>query len=246
MADVAHGPIMIAIETDDGTMPLAVSHPASDPKAAVVVIQEAFGITTHIADVTRRLALDGFYAVAPALFHRDGAPVLDYDDLDSVRPLMSNLTKSGIFADLDATYAHLDELGFTAATTGVVGFCMGGSVALAAGANDALGACVTFYGGGLREGRFGFDPLIEVAKGLRTPWLGLFGDEDTSIPVDDVEALKMSASSAGVATEVVRYASAVHGFHCDDRPSHYHEVAAKDAWRRTIAFFESHLGATVP
>jgi len=235
------GPNIITVDTDDGPMPVTVSHPAGESKGAVIVIQEAFGVTDHIADVTLRFAKEGFYSVAPALFHRDGAPTLAYDNIEAVMPLMKNLTKEGILSDLDAIYAHLDDLGYTAATTGIVGFCMGGSVALAAGVHDALGAAVTFYGGGLREGRFGFDPLIDVARTLRTPWLGLFGDLDTSIPVEDVEALRQSAKTASVPTEVVRYADAVHGFHCNDRPSHYNEAASKDAWAKTVGFFNEHL-----
>lgn len=92
----------------------------------------------------------------------------------------------------------------------------------------------------MSSGRFGFDPLIEEAPRLRAPWLGLFGDLDEGIPVDDVERLRTAAASSGQATEVVRYTDAGHGFHCDQRDS-YHEPSARDAWARTIAFFDEHL-----
>ena len=75
---------------------------------------------------------------------------------------------------------------------------------------------------------------------LQTPWLGLFGDEDSSIPVEDVERLRQELDGADVPHEVVRYAGAEHGFHCDQRPS-YHAEAATDAWARTLAWFEEHL-----
>ena len=94
---------------------------------------------------------------------------------------------------------------------------MGGSVTLVAAADHELGAAVTFYGGGVSQGRFGFDPLVEVAPRLQTPWLGLFGDLDQGIPIDDVEALRAAAATAPVSTEVVRYAEAGHGFNCDQR-----------------------------
>jgi carboxymethylenebutenolidase len=118
---------------------------------------------------------------------------------------------------------------------------MGGSVTFLAAARRTLGAAVTFYGGGVGEGRFGMPPLVEMAPGLRTPWLGLFGDKDQSIPVDQVEALRGAAAQASVPTEIVRYAEAGHGFHCDARPDSYHEFSARDAWRRTLDWFDRHL-----
>ena len=71
--------------------------------------------------------------------------------------------------------------------------------------------------------------LVELAPQLQTPWLGLFGDQDQSIPVEQVEALRTAAASASVPTEIVRYTDADHGFHCDARAS-YHEASAKDGW----------------
>ena len=99
---------------------------------------------------------------------------------------------------------------------------------------------MTFYGGGVSQGRFGFPAMVEVASMIRCPWLGLFGDLDTGIPVDDVEALRAAAATAGQPTEVVRYAEAEHGFNCDRRAS-YHEPSATDAWSRTLAWFDRYL-----
>jgi carboxymethylenebutenolidase len=118
---------------------------------------------------------------------------------------------------------------------------MGGSVVVLAAARHALGAAATFYGGGVTAGRFGIPPLAELAPDLQTPWLGLFGDEDQSIPVDQVEALREAAKKASVPTEVVRYPEAGHAFHCDARDDAYHEASAKDAWRRTLDWFDAHL-----
>ena len=127
---------------------------------------------------------------------------------------------------------------------GIVGFCMGGSVVFLAAARRSLGAGVTFYGGGVSQGRFGMPPLIELAAELKTPWLGLYGDSDQSIPVDDVEALRAAVAAAPVPTEIVRYPDADHGFHCDARSS-YHEASAKDGWRRTLEWLGSHLAGGV-
>jgi carboxymethylenebutenolidase len=101
-----------------------------------------------------------------------------------------------------------------------------------------LGAAVGFYGGGIVTGRFPqFPPLVDRAATLQTPWLGLFGDLDQSIPVEDVEALKKALTDASVETDIVRYPDADHGFHCDARPS-YNADASKDAWSRTLRWFE--------
>ena len=220
--------------------PLTVRAPESSPKGGVVVVQEAFGVNDHIVDVAGRFADAGFMAVVPHVFHRSGDPVLHYDDMSQIIPHFTALTADGILADVDAALAHLAGAGIALAQTGVVGFCMGGTVSLAVATRRDVGAAVTFYGGGLSSGRFGFDPLIEEAPRLRAPWLGLFGDLDEGIPIDDVERLRAAAATSGQATEVVRYADAGHGFHCDQRES-YHEPSARDAWARTIAFFDEHL-----
>jgi len=110
-------------------------------------------------------------------------------------------------------------------------------------ARRALGAAVGFYGGGIVTQRFPqFPSLVDDASTLQTPWLGLFGDRDESIPVEDVEQLREALKSASVPTEIVRYADAGHGFHCDVRDA-YNETAAKDAWGRTLDWFDRHLAA---
>ena len=117
---------------------------------------------------------------------------------------------------------------------------MGGTVTFLASAKRALGAGVTFYGGGVAEGRFGMPALVDLASELQTPWLGLFGDQDQGIPVEHVEQLRAAVGDAPVDTEIVRYAEAGHGFHCDLRES-YHQASAVDAWGRTLGWFATHL-----
>src|SRR5579883_1025635 len=159
----------LTIDTDDGPMPAYEASTKGEPRGGIVVIQEAFGVTSHIEDVARRLADAGWHAVAPSLFHRQGSPVFDYDDLASI--------------------------GFGPSRTGIVGFCMGGTVTFVAATLRPVGAAVTFYGGGVRQGRFGLPGLIDLAPSLQTPWLGLFGDLDKSIPVEDVEALRAATAA---------------------------------------------------
>lgn len=230
----------VTVSTPDGEMKLYDAGGAGDPVAAVIVVQEAFGVNGHIEDVTRRFATAGYRAVSPHMFHRTGDPVLGYDELSQVMPHMQALSEKGVCDDLDATLAYLEGLGLAAAKVGIVGFCMGGSVAFYGAARYRLGAAVTFYGGGVGSGRFGFPPQLEAARSLQTPWLGLYGDQDKSIPVDEVEQLREAASSAAVASEIVRYPEADHGFHCDARAS-YHAPSADDAWRRTLDWFGRHL-----
>jgi carboxymethylenebutenolidase len=234
---------MTTVATQDGQMELYEAGDPATASRAIVVIQEAFGLTDHICRCVDRIAAEGYVAVAPALFHRDGAPVLAYDDLEHVMPLMGALSEQGIRMDLDATVGYLASLGFDRASTGIVGFCMGGTVAFRAGTTGMFGAAVTFYGGGVTAGRFGYPPLLELASDLDTPWLGCYGDLDKGIPVEEVEALRAAVQTATPATELVRYASAEHGFNCEDRPAVYNEVAAADAWARMLAFFDLHLRA---
>ena len=220
--------------------PLSVHQPTTDVRGGVVVVQEAFGVNEHIEDVCARLAEQGWLAVAPHLFHRDGDPVFGYDEISAAMPQMRKLSADGILDDVDVAIAHLAEHGVAAKATGIVGFCMGGTVALHVGASRDIGAAVTFYGGGVTSGRFGFPAMCTAAPSLRVPWLGLFGDRDTSIKVDDVEQLRIAAASSATVTEVVRYSDAGHGFNCDRRDS-YHEASAIDAWSRTLDWFADNL-----
>jgi carboxymethylenebutenolidase len=154
---------------------------------------------------------------------------------------MANLNSDGIVNDLKATTDFLATLGYAAANIGVVGYCMGGTVAFFAATTGDVGASASFYGGGVEAGRFGFPPLLELAPLLHCPWLGLYGDLDTGIPVEQVEALRVAAATSAYRTDIVRYADGAHGFHCEGRPSVYNETAARDAHQRTLKFFETTL-----
>src|SRR5437899_9898136 len=184
--------------------------PDDAPRAAVVVIQEAFGVNPHIEDVTRRVAEAGYHAVAPDMFHRTGGAVVDYGDFGAVIENFIGIgSDASIMADVDAALDYLRSLGFTDRRIGIVGFCFGGRVTFLVASQRALGAAAGFYGGGIVTARFPqFPALIDRVPNLETPWLGLFGDLDESIPVDDVEQLRTALGAAPVDTEVVRYADA--------------------------------------
>jgi carboxymethylenebutenolidase len=233
----------ITLTTPDGPMPAFEAVPDGAARGGVLVIQEAFGVTTHIEGIATRLAAEGWRAVAPALFHRQGSPVLDYGDMAAVMPVMLALTAEGLDQDISATLEHLEGTGLAPGQLGAVGFCMGGSVAFHVASSRAIGAAVTFYGGGVTEGRFGLPSLLDQAPALQTPWLGHFGAEDKGIPVEQVEQLREAVAATSQPTEVVIHPGAQHGFNCDDRPAVFHPEAAASAWASTLAWFDEHLHA---
>ncbi|MGA7835946.1 MAG: dienelactone hydrolase family protein [Acidimicrobiales bacterium] len=222
--------------------PLYVTGDTEAPRA-VIVLQEAFGVNHHIRGVADRLGDANFFAVAPHLYHRDGSPEIPYGDLDSAKEAMSHLHAEGLRNDLDATTDFLSSLGYHARSVGAIGFCMGGSVAFFAATLSTVGAAVSFYGGGVTSSRMGLAPLLELAPKLRAPWLGFYGDLDSGIPTEEVERLRVATAQSAVATEIVRYPDAQHGFHCDERPSVFHEAAAHDAYARALAFLDAQLAA---
>jgi carboxymethylenebutenolidase len=231
---------MVELHTPDGPMSATECKPTGEVKGAVLVIQEAFGLTDHIANVCQRFANEGYVAIAPAMYHRQGSPIVDYNDMKAAMAVLNKLTCEDVRADTNAALSYLNQQGFADENIGVVGFCIGGVFSFYASTSHKLGAAATFYGT-LGQGRVGFAPVIEQVPTMKTPWIGFFGDQDQGIPTDDVEQMKVAVKSVTVPTEIHRYAEAGHGFHCDARPANYDESAAKDAWSKTIAWFNRHI-----
>jgi dienelactone hydrolase len=222
------------IEVDG--VPAYVARPAGDAAApAVLVIQEAFGLNDHIRDVTRRVATEGYVALAPDLYWRGGkGRAVGYDQLPQAIGLMQSLKDPEIVADLSRTIGWLEKQPFVRADRiGITGFCMGGRVSYLAACElpEKIKASVPYYGGGI--------PIDKTAK-LRCPVLAFFGERDAFIPLDNVEQLKAEAKRLGKSVEVVVYPGADHGFFCNERAS-YQKAAADDSWRRLKAFFAKHL-----
>jgi carboxymethylenebutenolidase len=222
------------------TVPLAIAGEASSARA-LIVIQEAFGVNDHIRDVVAGFAAEGYFVVAPELFHRVGSPEVPYDNFPEAMSAMGTLNASDITSDLQVTASFLDEAGFHAPSVGIVGYCMGGTVSFYAATLGIVAASVSFYGGGIDSGRFGFPSLLDLAPHLQSDWLGLYGDLDKGIPVEQVEALREATAATTHDTEIVRYHDAEHGFSCDARPGVFHATAAADARQRTLDFFAQHL-----
>ena len=223
---------------DIGGMPAYVARPAgSGPWPAVVVIQEAFGLNEHIKDVARRVAGEGYVALAPDLFYRGGkGRTAGYDQLPKALELMGALKDDEIVADVGSAIAWLEKQpGHRAGRIGITGFCMGGRVSYltACALPDKIAASAPYYGGGI--------PIDRTAS-LKAPVLAFFGEDDPFIPLDQVEKLRAEAKRLGKNVEIVVYPKAPHGFFCNERDS-YRPDAAKDAWERTKAFFAKHLKA---
>lgn len=227
-----------------GALPVFVAWPSAPPERAVVVIQEAFGVNGYIERVAQRLADVGYLAVAPHIFHRSGGGTVEYGDMESMMQHVKVLSDDGVLEDLDATLSFLRNEHIGAQSTGVVGFCIGGRMAFLAAARRTLGAAVSFYGGGIVNGRGdAMPPLLPLVSEMRTPWLGLFGEADQGIPSEEVDAVRAALSQATIETAIAVYPGAQHGFHCDARPAAYQPQAAEDGWKRTLDWFGAHLDA---
>ncbi|MBO2455276.1 dienelactone hydrolase family protein [Actinomadura barringtoniae] len=231
----------ITEETADGPMRVYAARPATPNGRAVVVLQEAFGVNEHIQDIARRFAARGYLALAPDLFHRNGAGTLGYDQHSEAMPLIGAIGPDEITTDVRAVLDRLtkDE-GIGADRTAVVGFCFGGRAAFtAATATPGLAATVVFYGPGIAAGPHA---VLDRAGSIDAPMLLHVGAEDPTIPGDQVTAIDETLRKAGVDFEQHVYAGAGHAFACDARPHMYRAESASEAWGRTHAFLERHLG----
>ena len=215
---------------DGSALRLTVAEPVSAIRGGIVVLHEARGVTDSVRGIVHGLAADGWLAVAPHLYHRDGADELDGAD-EEVQQQVDRLDGEQVMADTDTAFGWLAERGVAPDLMGVIGFDLGGSVALLVATKRTLGAAVTVAGEGVAAAP-GLPGLVEAASGLTCPWLGIFGAGDEPDP--EVARLRDAAASSQVATDVVVYPSRGHRF--DDDP----EVAA-EAWQRTLNWFDSHL-----
>jgi carboxymethylenebutenolidase len=227
-------------EVAASNFPVYVSGDTEHP-FALVVLQEAFGVNAHIRKVCDEFGQDGFFVVAPHLFHRNESPEIPYDDFPAAMAEVGALTADGLRNDLIATMSFLKGLGYQKQNIGVVGYCMGGSVAFFANTLDTVGASVSYYGGGVETGRFGLPSLIELASSLKAPWLGNYGDQDQGIPVEQLDALSDALATSAYETDLIIYEGGQHGFNCDGRPAVYNEELATLAREKTLEFFRSHL-----
>jgi len=203
--------------------------PVGAAKGALVVIQEIFGVNHHIRNVCDRYAREGYVAVAPSIFDRiepNFQSGYSPDEVAIARKFVANPNWDAMLRDTQAAIDSVKDAG----PVGIVGFCLGGSVAYVAAAKlSGLRAAVGYYGGAIA--RFAGDKP-------KVPTLLHFGAKDTGIPQSDVEAIRAKRPEV----EIHVYPGAQHGFSCDERAS-YDKASADLAGQRTLAFFAKHLVA---
>ncbi len=201
--------------------------PAGKPKAAIVVIQEIFGVNSHIRNICDRLAAEGYTAIAPAIFDRTEPNFqsgYSPEEVAVARKFIANPDWEAMLRDTQAAIDAAKPVG----PVGIVGFCLGGSVAYAAATKlSGLSAAVGYYGGVIA--RFA-DDKPKVPTQLH------FGEKDAGIPLTDVETIRNKRPDV----EIFVYPGAQHGFGCDERGS-YDKPSSDLAWQRSLAFFAAHL-----
>jgi carboxymethylenebutenolidase len=204
----------------------------SEPRPAVIVVQEWWGLNENIRDIARRCAHEGYVAIAPDLYSRQGHKVAT--DPNTAAQLMGGLTKPDGIDDLKTTVGWVREQPRTrAAKIGVTGFCMGGSYAMLLPCESKeIAAAAPFYGE---------IPPDHTLAHLGCPIFYAYGENDGWIQRKDVDRLAAYLKQSGKSGEVKIYKECAHGFFNDTRKDVYNAQAAKDAWKHTLSLFASNL-----
>jgi carboxymethylenebutenolidase len=224
-------------------LPAYVARPAEHaaPLPIVLVAQEIFGVHEHIRDLCRRLAKQGYLAIAPELYFRQGDPQ-EYSDIgDILQKVVGHVTDRQVLSDLDHTAHWAARHGGDASKLAITGFCWGGRITwLYATHNPQLKAAVAWYGKLVGEKTLNSPKHpVDVATHLSAPVLGLYGGQDTGISLDSVETMRQAIRAANANAEIVVYPEAGHAFNADYRPS-YNAEAANDGWQRMLAWFKQY------
>ena len=191
----------VSVPVGTGTMNIYITEPDSKARGAVIVLQEAFGVNDHIRDLCHRFAAAGYVAVAPHLFHRSGDPELGYEDMQEVMIHIMQLEADKLEADLEATFRS-SRINGIRGKAGRGGRLLHGRQHLLRG-RLLLGAgrCRHLLRGWDRPRSFWAATALRPRPTLKTPWLGLFGDLDASIPVNEVEGLRGAAANTDPDTD---------------------------------------------
>jgi carboxymethylenebutenolidase len=232
----------ITITVNGQAVPVYRAQPAGKTGLPVVlVISEIFGVHEHIADVARRFAKQGYLALAPDLFVRQGDATRQPTQADLMKNIIAKTPDSEVLGDLDATVAWAKANGGNTDKLGITGFCWGGRITwLYTAHNPNVKAGVAWYGRVVGE-KTAINPEhpIDLAAKIKAPVLGLYGAKDTGIPVESLEKMKAALAAAGnTKCTFVVYPNSGHAFHADYRPS-YNEADAKDGYARALAWFKA-------
>ncbi|HEY9636827.1 MAG TPA: dienelactone hydrolase family protein [Coleofasciculaceae cyanobacterium] len=211
----------------------------------VVVIQEIFGVNDHIRDVTRRLAKEGYVAIAPAIYQRQ-APGFEAgytaEDIQIGKQYKEQTKAEELLSDIQTAINYLISQTPTKANAiGCIGFCFGGHIAYLAATLPDIHATASFYGAGITTMTpGGGEPTINRTKDIKGTLYGFFGMKDSSIPAEQVDQIEAALDKNQIPHRIFRYQGADHGFFCDQRAS-YNETAAADAWKHVKQLFWEEL-----
>ncbi len=229
-------------------LPAYYARPAGGASCPVIlVVQEIFGVHEHIKDICRRLAKEGYYAIAPELYARQGNVAGINDMQEIIQKVVSKVPDLQVLGDLDATVEHVRGSGKgDTARLGIVGFCWGGRIVWLYSAHQPnLTAGAAWYGK-LTPGPYSKPATqpkqpVGVAGDLHGAILGLYGGKDDGIPLSTVAQMREALTAAGKDQEcqIIIYPDAGHAFNADYRPT-YHEASAKDAWSKMLGWFDKH------
>lgn len=233
----------VDIPTTDGKMPAYRAAPEGRKGlATLLVVSEIFGVHEYIQDVCRRLAHQGYLAIAPELFARQGDPAKCSDIATLRAQIIDKVPDAQVMADLDATVTWAAANGGAADKLGILGFCWGGRIVWLYAAHRAgLAAGAAWYG------QLGGEPsalkprsVLDVVPNLQAPVLGAYGGKDAGIPLTDVDKMRVALAKGPAAAKASRidvYPDAPHAFHADYRPS-FHKAEAEQAWQRMLDWFK--------
>jgi carboxymethylenebutenolidase len=223
----------------------------SGPHPGVIVIMEAFGLNDHIKDVADRFAREGYIALAPDMYTREGTPDISNPDtmLQNVMRIMFSVPDSQAMGDLDAGAQYIKSQADSNGKVGAIGFCSGGRYTLMFGCTSKnLDAAVDSAGGFITQDEPNEHeatrpvPPIDMVADLNCPLLGLFGEEDPNPSPEHAERLQAELDKHGKTYEMWMYPNAGHAFFADYRDS-YRPVPAQDMWHRVLTFYDKHLSA---
>ena len=229
----------VTLSSPDGKdMQVYTAYPSGASQLpGILGVQEAFGVNEHIRDVTERIAREGYYAIAPELFHRTADKGFEspYNDFESIRPHLGALTTEGLSQDITLTHRFMCRQGQVDETrTASIGFCLGGRVSFLAACLLPLKSAVTFYGGDM--GSLAGDRIHQITAPLLMCW----GGKDAHIAKQTIQALLDTLDDDNRDYVNVRFSQADHAFFCDRRAS-YHPASAAESWELVKSFWKMHL-----
>ncbi|WP_233198167.1 dienelactone hydrolase family protein [Cryobacterium sp. Y50] len=217
-----------------------MSVPTGEARAGVIVLHEVWGLSAPVADLVVRLAGCGYITAAPHLYHRIEDPVVTDGKFKKARRYHDTLTAKGITFDIESALTWIRAQG--AQKVAIMGFSMGGTLAVWAAATLRIDAAVTFYGASLASPRWpGILSGIDAARVLKTPWLGIYAGKDASTPARDIQQMREILTPNTTQSAVIVYPKARHGFALDPDLPHHAAVEATDAFARTSLFLKTHL-----